>query len=194
MQEFYENGELLIPNDKNKRIYRKIYLNNYPGQVVQNIWLDIPIVNPMAKELVGFTTQKPEKLLKRVIESATKENDIILDFNMGSGTTQAVAHKMNRQYIGVEQMDYINTVSVPRLQKVIEGEQGGISKDLQWQGGGSFVYAELAKENQGIVENLINCSSKEELSHQIDNLLNDGVLNYEVDFDKFTNTKKNFMN
>lgn len=192
MQEFYENGELLIPNDKNKRIYRKIYLNNYPGQVVQNIWLDIPIVNPMAKELVGFTTQKPEKLLKRVIESATKENDIILDFNMGSGTTQAVAHKMNRQYIGVEQMDYINTVSVPRLQKVIEGEQGGISKDLQWQGGGSFVYAELAKENQGIVENLINCSSKEELSHQIDNLLNDGVLNYEVDFDKFTNTKKEF--
>ncbi|WP_425255124.1 DNA methyltransferase [Mammaliicoccus sciuri] len=192
MQQFYENGELLIPNDENKRIYRKIYLNNYPGQVVQNIWLDIPIVNPMAKELVGFTTQKPEKLLKRVIESATKEKDIILDFNMGSATTQAVAHKMNRQYIGIEQMDYINTVSVPRLQKVIEGEQGGISKDVGWQGGGSFVYAELAKENQEIVESVINCSSKEELSNQIDKLLVGGVLNYEVDFDKFTNTKKEF--
>lgn len=65
---------------------------------------------------------------------------------MGSATTQAVAHKMNRQYIGVEQMDYINTVSIPRLQKVIEGEQGGVSTDLDWQGGGSFVYVELAKK------------------------------------------------
>ena len=79
---------------------------------------------------------------------------------MGSATTQAVAHKMNRQYIGVEQMDYINTVSIPRLQKVIEGEQGGVSTDLDWQGGGSFVYVELAKENQEIVESLINCGTK----------------------------------
>ena len=111
---------------------------------------------------------------------------------MGSATTQAVAHKMNRQYIGVEQMDYINTVSIPRLQKVIEGEQGGVSTDLDWQGGGSFVYVELAKENQEIVESLINCGTKKELSQQIDKLLNDGVLNYEVDFDKFTSTKKEF--
>ena len=113
---------------------------------------------------------------------------------MGSATTQAVAHKMNRQYIGIEQMDYINSVSVPRLQKVIEGEQGGISKDINWRGGGSFVYAELAKENQEIVESIINCSNKEELNQQIDRLLDNGVLNYEVDFDKFTSTKKNFMN
>ena len=111
---------------------------------------------------------------------------------MGSATTQAVAHKMNRQYIGIEQMDYINSVSVPRLQKVIEGEQGGISKDINWRGGGSFVYAELAKENQEIVESIINCSNKEELNQQIDRLLDNGVLNYEVDFDKFTSTKKEF--
>ena len=111
---------------------------------------------------------------------------------MGSGTTQAVAHKMNRQYIGIEQMDYINSVSIPRLQKVIEGEQGGISTDVDWQGGGSFIYAELAKENQEIIDSIINSSSKEELNQQIDNLLNNGILNYEVDFDKFTNTKKEF--
>ena len=111
---------------------------------------------------------------------------------MGSATTQAVAHKMNRQYIGIEQMDYINSVSVPRLQKVIEGEQGGISKDVDWQGGGSFVYAELAKENQEILDKFIKSSTKEELGQQIDKLLNDGVLNYEVDFDKFTSTKKEF--
>ena len=89
-------------------------------------------------------------------------------------------------------MDYINTVSVPRLQNVINGEKGGISKGLEWAGGGSFIYAELAKENQEIVESIINCGNKEELNHQINNLLNNGVLNYEVDFDMFTNTKKEF--
>ncbi|MCG2218633.1 DNA methyltransferase [Staphylococcus epidermidis] len=142
--------------------------------------------------LRNFSTPKPEKLLKQIIHLFTNEEEIILDFFMGSATTQAVAHKMNRQYIGIEQMDYINSVSVPRLQKVIEGEQGGISKDINWRGGGSFVYAELAKENQEIVESIINCSNKEELNQQIDRLLDNGVLNYEVDFDKFTSTKKEF--
>lgn len=142
--------------------------------------------------LRNFSTPKPEKLLKQIIHLFTNEEEIILDFFMGSATTQAVAHKMNRQYIGIEQMDYINSVSVPRLQKVIEGEQGGISKDINWRGGGSFVYAELAKENQEIVESIINCSNKEELNQQIDRLVDNSVLNYEVDFDKFTSTKKEF--
>ena len=83
---------------------------------------------------------KPEGTIKRIIEISTSENDIVLDFFLGSGTTAAVAHKMNRQYIGIEQMDYIETVSVERMKKVINGEQGGISKDVKWQGGGSFVY------------------------------------------------------
>ncbi|HDJ2067171.1 TPA: site-specific DNA-methyltransferase [Staphylococcus aureus] len=158
-----------------------------------DIWNDI---NTTGLEFEGSVVlkngKKPEKLIKRIIELSTKEHDLVLDFFMGSATTQAVAHKMNRQYIGIEQMDYIDSVSVPRLMNVIEGEQSGISKDIEWQGGGSFVYAELAKGNQEIVECIINCSNKEELSHQIDNLLNDGVLNYEVDFDKFTSTKKEF--
>ncbi|HBC8012166.1 DNA methyltransferase [Staphylococcus aureus] len=148
-------------------------------------------IKKLFKEKV-FDFPKPEELIKDFIEITTKERDIVLDFFMGSATTQAVAHKMNRQYIGIEQMKYINSVSVPRLQKVIEGEQGGISKDVNWQGGGSFVYAELAKENQEVVECIINCSNKEELNQQIDRLLDNGVLNYEVDFDKFTSTKKEF--
>jgi adenine-specific DNA-methyltransferase len=90
-----------------------------------------------------FATPKPEKLLQRIIELATNENDLILDFFSGSGTTAAVAHKMNRRYIGIEQMDYIETISVERLKQVIEGEQGGISKAVGWNGGGSFIYAEL---------------------------------------------------
>ncbi len=148
-------------------------------------------IKKLFKEKV-FDFPKPEELIKDFIEITTKEQDIVLDFFMGSATTQAVAHKMNRQYIGIEQMNYINSVSVPRLQKVIEGEQGGISKEVDWQGGGSFVYVELAKENQEIVESIINCDSKEELNHKITKLLNNGVLNYEVDFDKFTSTKKEF--
>ncbi|WP_239749748.1 site-specific DNA-methyltransferase [Mammaliicoccus sp. O-M53] len=143
-------------------------------------------------EVDTLSFPKTEKLISKLINYVTNEGDIILDFFMGSGTTQAVAHKMNRQYIGIEQMDYINTVSVPRLQKVIEGEQGGISKDVEWQGGGSFVYAELAKENQEIVDRIISSNTKVELSQQIDKLLNEGVLNYEIDFDKFINTKKEF--
>lgn len=170
------------------------------GMTPTTIWLHNEVAHNQEarKEITNlienddFATPKPEKLLKRIIHLFTNADDLILDFFMGSATTQAVAHKMNRQYIGIEQMDYINSVSVLRLQKVIEGEQGGISKDVDWQGGGSFVYGELAKENQEIMDRIISSSTKEELSQQIDNLLNDGVLNYEVDFDKFTSTKKEF--
>ncbi|MDI9355064.1 MAG: site-specific DNA-methyltransferase [Cyanobium sp. MAG06] len=79
------------------------------------------------KEIKG---QKSEALLKRIIEISTNPNDIVLDYHLGSGTTAAVAHKMGRQYIGIEQMDYIENISVERLKKVIEGEQGGISKSI----------------------------------------------------------------
>ena len=85
----------------------------------------------------AFGTPKPERLLQRILTIGSKESDIVLDFFMGSATTQAVAMKMNRRFIGIEQMDYIKTVSVERLKKVIAGEQGGISKDVNWQGGGS---------------------------------------------------------
>lgn len=195
----YAQGKIKFNKDETN-IIRKIYLKDQKGRVVESIWYSdevgtTRISSSELKELFGekiFDTPKPENLIKNLITISSNEKDIVLDFFMGSATTHAVAHKMNRQYIGIEQMDYINTVSVPRLQKVIEGEQGGISKNVEWQGGGSFIYAELAKENQEIVESLINCSSKEVLSQQIDKLLNEGVLNYEVDFNEFTNTKNDF--
>ena len=100
-----------------------------------------------AKQSVGFGTgQKPEELIKKLLEATTNEHDIVLDFFSGSGTTGAVAHKMNRQWIMVEQMDYIETITKERMKKVIEGEQGGISKSVNWQGGGEFVYFELKKD------------------------------------------------
>ena len=87
-----------------------------------------------------FSYSKPESIISFLLQATTKENDLILDYFSGSGTTCAVAHKMGRRYIGVEQMDYIEDITVERMKKVIDGEQGGISKSVNWQGGGSFVY------------------------------------------------------
>ncbi|WRE58625.1 site-specific DNA-methyltransferase [Helicobacter pylori] len=109
-----------------------------------------------------FSTPKPEALISRILEIATNENDLVLDFFAGSGTTCAVAHKMKRRYIGIEQMDYIETITKERLKKVIEGEQGGISKKCGFKGGGSFVYAELKEVNLEIKKQILNANSKSE--------------------------------
>nr|WP_307934805.1 site-specific DNA-methyltransferase [Mycoplasmopsis bovis] len=81
-----------------------------------------------------FSNPKSEELLQKHNRLSSKSSDIILDFFLGSGTTAAVAHKMNRKYIGIEQMDYIQDIGAERLKKVIDGEQGGISKFVNWQG------------------------------------------------------------
>ncbi|GAA8373866.1 site-specific DNA-methyltransferase [Helicobacter pylori] len=109
-----------------------------------------------------FDTPKPEALISRILEISTQENDLVLDFFAGSGTTCAVAHKMKRRYIGIEQMDYIETITKERLKKVIEGEQGGISKKCGFKGGGSFVYAELKEVNLGIKKQILNAKSASE--------------------------------
>lgn len=128
----------------------------------------------------NFATPKPEKLLENVIKSHTKENDIVLDFFLGSGTTAAVAHKMNRQYIGIEQMDYIETVSVERLKKVIAGEQGGISKDVNWSGGGSFVYAELKNDAQDFKNAIFEATTTEELLELFELAKKSSFLSYRI--------------
>ncbi|WQY23797.1 site-specific DNA-methyltransferase [Helicobacter pylori] len=114
--------------------------------------------------------QKSEKLIQRILEVSTNENDLVLDFFAGSGTTCAVAHKMKRRYIGIEQMDYIETITKERLKKVIEGEQGGISKKCDFKGGGSFVYAELKEVNLEIKRQILNANSKSECLKIFDNL------------------------
>lgn len=105
-----------------------------------------------------FDTPKPESLLQRIIHIGSNEDDIILDFFTGSGTTAAVAHKMGRRYIGVEQMDYIQDITVERLKKVLEGEQGGISKAQNWHGGGSFVYCELKENANTLITTIQNAT------------------------------------
>ncbi|GAA7354406.1 hypothetical protein HpCK71_07240 [Helicobacter pylori] len=117
-----------------------------------------------------FSTPKPEALISRILEVSTNENDLVLDFFAGSGTTCAVAHKMKRRYIGIEQMDYIETITKERLKKVIEGEQGGISKKCDFKGGGSFVYAELKEVNLEVKKQILNAKSKSECLKIFDDL------------------------
>jgi adenine-specific DNA-methyltransferase len=93
----------------------------------------------------SFTTPKPERLLQRIFDIATDEGDLVLDSFLGSGTTAAVAHKMGRRWIGIEMGEHAATHCLPRLQKVIDGEQGGISKAVNWAGGGGFRFMRLGE-------------------------------------------------
>lgn len=106
----------------------------------------------------AFSNPKPEGLISKILEIATNPSDLVLDFHLGSGTTAAVAHKMGRRYIGVEQMDYIQGITVERLKKVLEGEQGGISKSQNWHGGGSFVYCELKEDANTLIAAIQNAT------------------------------------
>lgn len=101
-----------------------------------------------------FPYSKPESVISFLLQATTKENDLVLDYFTGSGTTCAVAHKMRRRYIGIEQMDYIQDITVERMKKVIEGEQGGISQAVNWQGGGSFVYCELLENASTLIDKI----------------------------------------
>lgn len=126
-----------------------------PSMQVSNIWIDTPyegIANEGGVTLKGG--KKPEKLIRRIIEMASNRGDLILDYHLGSGTTCAVAHKTGRRYIGIEQMDYIQDMTVERMKKVIEGEQGGISKSVNWNGGGYFVYCELLENANTLIYNI----------------------------------------
>lgn len=131
MNKFFENNELIIPNDPNARIYRKIFLDTYQGQLIQNIWLDIPIVNPMAKERIeGYITQKPIALIKRIISTVSEsKNDLIIDFFAGSGTTAHAVISLNmedggsRSYILIDIADYLNDLTIPRIKRIIHDEE-----------------------------------------------------------------------
>lgn len=133
--------------------------------------------------------QKAEKLLKRIIETSTNENDIVLDFFMGTGTTCDVAQKMNRRYIGIEQMEYIENTSCERLKKVIRGEDNcGVTEDTGWTGGGSFIYCELYEQNKQYVDRIL--SEKEDYIKIYKELMkNPLVIKYKIDLSIMNETE-----
>jgi len=175
-----ENDNRLYITDKTIR--EKYYLAERLkiGKQIDNFWGDIGNLNRSSDETFGLLGQKTESLLQRLITMTTLENDVIIDYHLGTGTTSAVAHKMNRQYIGIEQMDYIEDYAIHRMNKVLSGDNSGISKDVNWQGGGSFVYAELAKNNETAKERIDACNSLEELLQLFEELNTRYFLDYNV--------------
>lgn len=154
LQELIADNRIWFGKSGNNIPSLKIFLSEVQqGTVSKTIWMREEVGdNEQAKKEVkilsdgeSFGTPKPERLIQRVFQLSTQPNNLVLDSFLGSGTTAAVAHKMGRRYIGIEMGDHAVTHCVPRLKKVIEGEQGGISKDINWQGGGGFAFYHLGE-------------------------------------------------
>lgn len=199
LDEFIKDNRIWFGEDGNNVPRIKRFLSEVKdGVVAQTLWTykEVGHNQDSKKEIKNlfegqavFGTPKPEKLIQRIIQLGSNEGDLVLDFFMGSATTQAVAHKMNRQYIGIEQMDYIETVAVERLKKVIAGEQGGISKDVDWQCGGSFVYCELKNDAQEFKSEIQEATSTEELTELLNLAKQSSFLSYRVDPKKLKETE-----
>ena len=157
LQAKIQTGEIRF-NDNFTGIKRRTYLYEQKGLPPSSLWDNLDETGhtrqakyeqkklfPEMNKNTWFSTPKPERLIERVLTLATNEGDLVLDSFLGSGTTAAVAHKMNRRYIGIEMGDHAYTHCKVRLDKVIDGsDQGGISKAVNWQGGGAYKFYELA--------------------------------------------------
>ena len=152
--ELLADGRLWFGPDGNGRPAIKRFLAEISqGVMPQTVWLHDEVGHNQESsreirslfETSPFATPKPERLIQRILHLATSPSDLVLDSFLGSGTTAAVAHKMGRRYIGIEMGEHARTHCLPRLQKVIEGEQGGISEAVGWKGGGGFRFCTLGE-------------------------------------------------
>jgi len=184
--------------------YRKLYLDELSGQPLGDVWQDISNVG--GKESNPLYGQKPEKLIKRIIEISTNESEIVLDFFGGSGTTASVCHKMARRYISIEQISSQMELKIKRLKNVIgkesskgklspvieEFDNSGISKSVNWKGGGEFIYCELLKYNEDAVDKIQNAKDTKSLLKIWGERCEHYFLNYDVEIKKFNDNKKDF--
>jgi adenine-specific DNA-methyltransferase len=139
MEKWDEEGKLYFPKN-GERIYRKVYLDEYPGQPVQSLWVDIFVINPMSNERVNFPTQKPVALIERFLKLTSEDNHIILDAFAGSGTTAHAVINLNRQdggkrkYILIEMGNYFENVMKQRIQRLIYSKDWRQDKPISRQG------------------------------------------------------------
>jgi adenine-specific DNA-methyltransferase len=205
----YYNGQVITPLDQGiKRVYYNQKFIDDLGMLICDFWDDIDFQNTQNEGGISFpTAKKPEMLLYRMINMCTKDNDIVLDFHLGSGTTAAVAHKTNRQYIGIEQMNYGKNDSVVRLQNVINGDQSGISKSVGWNpqnpsledsancryNRNNFIYFELKKFNQTFIERIEAAKDTETLLQIWEQMKEKSFLAYNVDIKAQESNMDDFM-
>ncbi|MEL0628065.1 site-specific DNA-methyltransferase [Psychromonas aquatilis] len=190
------NNGLYFGKDGKGAPQLKRYLNEVKqGLTPQTIWFydEVGHTQDAKKEVntlrlpEGFETPKPESLLMRILTLGSNVNDVVLDFFGGSGTTASTALKMKRNFVTCEQMDYVNTTTVPRLKKVVDGDLGGISEDVSWQGGGSFVYCELTELASKYSDRIELANTNEELLNIWNDLKQNSNLSYKINpqgFDK----------
>ena len=174
----YNGREMAFYSKKVRRIDGK----ETPTVLLTNIWTDISyegIAREGGVKLKGG--KKPERLIQRIIDMASNPHDVVLDFFAGSGTTAAVAYKLGRRFITCDQLDSQIDMSIKRLGEVAKGEQSAISKIVNWQGGGSFVYCELAKANAKFADEIEAANSPEELKEIWSRMKDTDYLNYRVD-------------
>ena len=140
----------------------------------------------------NFKGQKPEKLLQRIIESSTNQGDLVLDFFLGSGTTAAVAHKLGRRYIGIEQMDYVQEGAISRMLDVIKGDGAGISEKIGWTGGGSLVFMELKSWNEDWLQKILAAKDKPQVISVWKDLRSKAFLSHRLQLELFEDSLEEF--
>ena len=175
-------SEMIIPDQDGNPLYR---------DRISTIWTDIDYNNLKKEGGVELPFgKKPEKLVSRIIELCTDESDLVLDAYLGTGTTGAVAKKMNRSFIGIEQLDKHFEKAITRMQNVLDGDETGVSKEYNWKGGGTFVSCELIDENASWISKIKEASTDEELNGIFDSLIsNPSVLNYNIRIDELKTIK-----
>lgn len=173
----YRGGVLAFYSNKMKEVDGELTVT----ELLSDFWSHISWAGIAREGGVKLKNgKKPEKLIKQIFDISTDPGDIVLDYHLGSGTTCAAAHKMGLQYIGCEQLDYGENDVLARLKNVMNGDSTGISKAVGWQGGGSFVYCELAKQNQAVVEEIEAAADDETLSRIYDKTIASGFISYQV--------------
>jgi len=157
--------------------------------VMGDVWENDFVPN---SKVVQYDTEKPEKLLKLVIEAGTNKNDIVMDFFLGSGTTAAACLKLKRQFIGIEQLDEGLEKTRKRLLSVMKGDKKGISKAVNWQGGGDFVYCELKQWNEAYIDKIQRAKTKADLAKIWAVMREKAHISYKIDIKKIDETTAEF--
>jgi adenine-specific DNA-methyltransferase len=169
-------------------------LSDYLQESLVDLWTDISTINLNKEGGVEFPNgKKPEALLQRILEIFTDPDDLVLDYHLGSGTTAAVAHKMQRRFIGLEQMNYGVNDSIQRLKNVVNGDASGISQSVGWDGGGSFVYLELAERNADLVGRIETAKTVKQVKELWEEIASSPFLSYKVDVDRVKESSDEFQ-